>query len=43
MVLSPEKGRCSMDKVPKATLQKRKCVKFGRGKGGKKVCRKYSK
>jgi len=29
-------------KDPEATLEKRKCVRFGRGKGGKKVCRKYS-
>jgi len=32
----------SKGKDPAATLEKRKCVKKGRGKGGKKVCRKYS-
>ena len=33
----------SKAKDPEATLGKRKCVRFGRGKGGRKVCRKYSK
>lgn len=31
----------SKTNVP-ATLEKRHCVKKGRGKGGRKVCRKYS-
>lgn len=32
----------SKTKTPNADLEKRHCVKKGRGKGGRKVCRKYA-